>query len=418
MEGVGTFVRLNVAFPLFKMSSKSTAVAWIGIPRAPHIQDQRLWGVTFAMSVAGFGLYALYKQEYVHDFTSRLRSAVRAGCNAVDVMTKLTEITHTVLSDVHLFLQSDAEFIPQSLRQVTALLSTREFRNATRSLVMAFFEGLALSGGERVSLQNQPVFENLVERVIVQATRRPDLLSVAVRLATRHATDEIIQLLNVLKSPLHNGTHGNRGTTPLDFLLSRVSTDSGRRVMSSVVTAFTSTLVTVCIEKSRGIRTWDEIFQVISRPNNLRLIYHLAGLSSREFARSMIDGLATRNVPSPLCTEITAEVDYSVPVSSCQSSRIERSPTSEAVANLVDSFVTVTKDEQSRKFMYQFVGQAFAEVVKVLIKDFVNWFHKSVLSDVMDWSIDILYEFMIFCCIPLVHVFSTSLAIQTYPYEG
>lgn len=406
------------------MNSKSPVVAWIGIPRAPHIHDRKLWSLSIALSVAGFGLFALYRQEHVSEFSSKLRRAVRAGRNAVDVMTKLTEISHTVLSDVHLYLESNTDAVPQSLRQVSALLSTQEFRGAMRSLVMAFFEGLALSGGERTSLESQPVFENLVERIIVRATRRPDLLSIAVRLATRHAADELLQILNVLKSPLNGtGASRSRGNTPLDVLIARVATENGRKVMSSVVTAFTSTLVTVCIEKSRGVNTWDDVFQVIARPANLRVIHQLAGVSSREFARSMIDSLADVRprtiIPrGPITTEITADVDYSIQPAPVRRTEVERSPASQAVSNLVDSFVTVAHNEESRRVLYQFCGYAVAEVIKVLFLDFVRWFRQSVFADLLKFCLALVYEFLLFCSIPLVHTLTTSLSIQSCPAEG
>jgi len=291
-----------------------------------------------------------------------------------------------------------------------------------RSLVMAFFEGLAVSGGERTSMENQPIFENLVERIIVRATRRPDLLSIAVRLATRNAADELLQLLNVVKSPFNGtGSPHSRTQAPLDVLLSRMATENGRRVMSTVVAAFTSTLVTVCIEKSRGISTWDDIFAVIARPANLRVIHQLVGVSSREFGRTVIDSLAESRqralVPrGPISTEITAEVDYAPRPNLMY--RPERSQASQAVSTLVDSFVAVSHNEESRRVLYQFCGYAVAEVIKVLLLDFIRWCRQSVVSDLLIFSAALLYDLLLFCSIPLIHMLTTSLSIQSYPLEG
>jgi len=406
--------------------NRSAVVAWIGIPRAPHIRDRKLWSFSIALSVAGFGLYALYRREHVAEFSSELLKVFKASRNAVDVVTSLSEISHRVLSDLNIFLQSDKESVPLSIRQITTLLSTQEFQNATRTLVMAFFEGLAKSGGYDGS-QSTPVLENLVERIMLRATRRPDLMSLVVRLTTRHATDEILSLLTVLKAPLSPG----RGSgSALDLVLSRVASESGRKIMSSVVTAFTSTLVTVCLDKASGVNSWDEVFRVVSRPASMRLIQQVAGVSSREFAKTVIEGLnGTRSQSrSAVCTEITAEVDYSaVPaqVSNIHSIKMKRiaagvvqvakaesSHASKTVSNLVESFVDVAKNEDSREVLYKFCGKAMAEVIKLLLLDFIHWFRRSVFQDAIVFTASTSYQFLIMCAVIFSHVSSTGLAIQ------
>ena len=412
---------MHATFPShIPMDARSAIVAYFGLPHVPTLQNRRLWSLSVALSVTGFGLYALYQQERIHEFSTKLRRAVRAGLNAVDTVSRLAEISGTLVSDIQTYLESDAKCIPRSISRTTELMTTPEFRTAARSLVMAFFEGMAVSGGDETSLKSHDVLENLVERVIVRATRRPDLLSLAIRLATRHGAEELLQVLSDFKSPLI-GSQTGHASTPIDLMLSLMSTPNGRCVMSSIVTAFASTLVTVVIEKSQGVDSWDEIFRVISRPNNMRFISQLAGVSSREFARSLVHALTdTRprgSQHAPVCTEIRAEVDYPVPpvpapVRRPQSEPLLQSVTADTVSSLAKSIAVVAQDEDHRQLFYQFCGRASADLAKILLSDFLKWFHRRICTDCVVHLGSLLFEFLLFCAIPLIYVLSTSLSMD------
>ena len=402
------------------MDARSAIVAYFGLPHTPTLQNRRLWSLSVAFSVTGFGLYALYKQERIYEFSKNVRSAVRAGRNAVDTMSRLAEISGTLVSDIQTYLESNTKSVPQSISRTTELMTTPEFRTAARSLVMTFFEGMAVSGGDETALQSHDVLENLVERVIVRATQRPDLLSLAIRLATRHSAEELLQVLGAVKSPLIGSQTGHT-STPIDLMLSLMATPNGRCVMSSIVTAFASTLVTVVVEKSQGVDSWDEILRVISRPNNMRFISQLVGVSSREFARSLVHALTdTRprgSQHAPVCTEIRAEVDYSVPpvpapIRRPRSEPLLQSVTMDTVSSLAKSIAVVAQDEDHRQVFYQFCGQAFVNLAKILLSDFLKWFHQRICTDCVFHFGHLLFEFLLFCAIPLIYVLSTSLSME------
>ena len=385
---------VHATFPLrIPMDARSAIVAYFGLPHMPTLQNRRLWSLSVAFSVTGFGLYALYKQERIYEFSKNVRSAVRAGRNAVDTMSRLAEISGTLVSDIQTYLESNTKSVPQSISRTTELMTTPEFRTAARSLVMTFFEGMAVSGGDETAFQNHDVLENLVERVIVRATQRPDLLSLAIRLATRHSAEELLQVLGAVKSPLIGSQTGHT-STPIDLMLSLMATPNGRCVMSSIVTAFASTLVTVVVEKSQGVDSWDEILRVISRPNNMRFISQLVGVSSREFARSLVHALTDMPVrrprPEPPVENATTDI----------------------VSSLAKSIAVVAQDEDHRQVFYQFCGRTFVDLAKVLLSDFLKWFHQRICTDCVFHFGHLLFEFLLFCAIPLIYVLSTSLSME------
>eukprot|EP00210_Caulerpa_lentillifera_P004249 g4053.t1 len=421
------------------MDRKSVMSAWLAIPRPPpHLSDNRIWTLTMAISVSGFGLYALYRHDRVTEFSSKVRTAVKAGRNAMDVLSKLTEISGTLLTELQDFLQTDSKTLPKSVRQISVLMSSSEFRKGARSLVMAFFEGLALSGGDRTSLEANGVFENLVEKIIEKATTRPDLLSIAVRVATRNAAEEIIQALRMTAA---NGVGGafemitsTSQSNAIDLLISRIATFNGRRVMSTVVTAFTTTLATVCFERMQGTNSWDEVFRVISRPGNRRVIHELLGCSTKEFARSMMECLAENRAKSsvrltsaPFMRSEITEVDSqdnvlpsAVRYHAAQiREQADRGAATEAVSNLVQSVVLAARNDECRSFMFQLAGSAFTQVMRALVHDLCLWMYKlcaqkttHFLENCWDFSKNVLYPAVVCHLWFWLYLISTTAAMQ------
>lgn len=418
------------------MDRKNLMSAWLAIPRPPpHLSDRRVWTLTMAISVSGFGLYALYRHDQIFEFSSKVRSAVKAGRDAIDVLSKLTEISGTCLTDLQEFLQADTTTLPKSVRQISVLMTSPEFRKGARSLVMAFFEGLALSGGDRTSLEANGVFENLVEKIIEKATTRPDLLSIAVRVATKNAAEELIQALRLTAASGVLELSSTAQSNALDLIISRIATFNGRRVMSTVVTAFTTTLATVCFERMQGTNAWEEVFTVISRPQNRRVIHELLGCSTKEFARSMMECLAENRAknsvrlnaaPQFLRSEIT-EVDSqdNVLPSAVKHhamqirEQADRGAATEAVSNLVQSVVVAARNDECRSFMFQLAGSAFTQVMRALVQDFCIWLYRLCIQKTVrflehcwDFSENVLYPAIICHLCFWLYLISTTAAMQ------
>lgn len=418
------------------MDRKSLMSAWLAIPRPPpHLSDRRVWTLTMAISVSGFGLYALYRHDQIFEFSSKVRSAVKAGRNAMDVLSKLTEISSTCLTDLQEFLQTDTTTLPKSVRQISVLMTSPEFRKGARSLVMAFFEGLALSGGDRTSLEANGVFENLVEKIIEKATTRPDLLSIAVRMATKNAAEELIQALRLTAASGVLEFSSTAQSNALDIIISRIATCNGRRVMTTVVNAFTTTLATVCFERMQGTNAWEEVFAVISRPPNRRVIHELLGCSTKEFARSMMECLAENRAKNsvrltsapPFVRSEIIEVDSQDNVlpsvvkhhATQIREQADRGAATEAVSNLVQSVVVAARNDECRSFMFQLAGSAFTQVMRALVQDFCLWLYRLCIQKTVrflehcwDFSENVLYPAIICHLCFWLYLISTTAAMQ------
>lgn len=87
--------------------------------------------------------YRAYKSETVHSgkrYLSRLRAALQ---KYTDALATGGDVCSSLVQDLQLFLQSEGDDIPRSLRQLTKLIQSPEVVATTSSTVAAVYNGIA-----------------------------------------------------------------------------------------------------------------------------------------------------------------------------------------------------------------------------------------------------------------------------------
>ncbi|CAI9752923.1 unnamed protein product [Fraxinus pennsylvanica] len=241
-----------------------------------YTKRKKKWILVFG--ALGFTSYRIYNSPSVVKKRKRLLKLLGALVSVAEMVSDSAETIGIISNDFKEFIQSDSNRIPNSLKQISKITRSDEFSHSVNSITKALTVGI-LRGYKSEAMQNDAsVSESsgFSERVMNKlfSDSGSGFASVVVGSFARN-------LVMAFYSDRQHKTGSNLdGFVNLDNLsmepdyqsISRwievANEDKCRELIGYCIQLFVSTAVSVYLEKTMHINTYDEIFSGLTNPKH------------------------------------------------------------------------------------------------------------------------------------------------------
>ncbi|KAF2591483.1 hypothetical protein F2Q70_00041916 [Brassica cretica] len=199
---------------------------------SPH--KRRKWLILMAVScVSGYGVYKVYHSLSVTTKRKRLIKILGAFLSVAELISDSAETMTTVSQDVKRFLNSDSDNIPNSLKQIAKI---------------ATFESTGIG--------SEP---SVVDRVVDKAFSEE---------GGRFVSAVVGSFAKNLVLGFHSKEVKNSDSEETPQWVKLLGDDKCRELLSDCIERFTSTAVSVYLDKTMDINTYDQIFEGLTNPKH------------------------------------------------------------------------------------------------------------------------------------------------------
>ncbi|XP_057947832.1 protein PHLOEM PROTEIN 2-LIKE A10-like [Malania oleifera] len=216
-----------------------------------------------AFGFTGYGAYRVYHTPAVAQKRQRLFKLLGALISVADAVSDSAETVGFISKDLKQFLKSDSDEIPKSFKQISKITRSEEFSESvvrvTRALTGGILGGYQL--GAANSIDGRTDNSGFTDKVFNKffTTAGSGFASVVVGSFAR----------NLVMAFYADGAMGiDLESTSVQRWLTLLCSDKCRALIGDCVQMFVSTAVTVYLNKTMDINTYDEIFKGLTNPNH------------------------------------------------------------------------------------------------------------------------------------------------------
>ncbi|KAL0748184.1 hypothetical protein Bca101_030186 [Brassica carinata] len=217
---------------------------------SPH--RRRKWLILLSLlGVSSYGAYKVYNSPYIAAKRKRLTNLFEGIASFAELVTDSAETITLVSRDLKQFLESDSDEIPNSLKQIAKIAKSKEFTDSISRVSEAVAVGV---------LRGYNIDNN------VEAESNPSVLF------SEAGTGFVSVLVGSFAKNLVLGFYEVESsvetTSTKPRWMSLLCDDKFREVLADCIERFTSSAVTVYIEKTAGVNTYDQIFSGLTNPKH------------------------------------------------------------------------------------------------------------------------------------------------------
>ncbi|CDY22602.1 BnaC08g42360D [Brassica napus] len=224
---------------------------------SPH--KRRKWLILMAVScVSGYGVYKVYHSLSVTTKRKRLIKILGAFLSVAELISDSAETMTTVSQDVKRFLNSDSDNIPNSLKQISKIATSDEFTSSLSTVSQAVTVGVSRGRSSFESTGTGPE-PSLVDRVVDKAFSEE---------GGRFLSAVVGSFAKNLVLGFHSKDVKNDSEEMTPQWVRLLGDDKCRELLSDCIERFTSTAVSVYLDKTMDINTYDQIFEGLTNPKH------------------------------------------------------------------------------------------------------------------------------------------------------
>ncbi|KAL1344948.1 hypothetical protein HN51_018749 [Arachis hypogaea] len=211
---------------------------------------------------SGYGAYKAYHSPSVARKRERLMKLVKAFVSLSELVAESSETIATVSKDLNRFLNSDSDEIPNSLKQLSKIATSKECSASVNKVSEAVTIGLLLGLKTQQSNGKSPEFitnpncatDRVLEKLFSKA-------------GTGFASVVVGSFARNLVLGLQSAESGVASSDSPAWL-NVISDERCGKVIGDVVQVFVSTAVAVFLDKTMDVNNFDEMFAGMTNPKH------------------------------------------------------------------------------------------------------------------------------------------------------
>ncbi|XP_010470231.1 PREDICTED: protein PHLOEM PROTEIN 2-LIKE A10 [Camelina sativa] len=321
-------------------------------------QRRKKWLILVAVfGVSGYGVYRVYNSQYIARKTKRLSKLFSGIVSFAELVIDSAETISIVSRDLKEFLNSDSDEIPNSLKQLAKITKSKEFSDSlarvSEAVAIGVFRGYN-------SDQEKEANSSFVDRVFSE--EGAGFVSVVVGSFAK----------NLVLGFYSNETDQSDTDSSKPRWMSLLSDEKCRELLADCIEMFTSSAVSVYIEKTVGINTYDQSFSGLTNPKH------------RDSARDVLVSVCN----GALETFMRTSHDVFTSSGEKNDSYVRKSSNREDSGNgWAEALSSTLAVPSNRKFMFDVTGRVTLETMRSVLE-----FVILKMSQSFKRSLDVIHE--------------------------
>lgn len=235
-----------------------------------YVRRKKKWILILcAVGLGGFSAYKLYHAPSVARKRKRLSKLLSAFVSVAESLSESADTIGIVSRDVKVFLESDSDQIPNSLKQISKIARSEHLSESLVSVTRAVtvgvlrgYESMNRTGGDQTG---SSVVDRVLDKMLTPAGS--GFASVVLGSFARN----LVLAFYSDQQHNHSGGESNSINSNSETVLAWVDVVCGDRcgeLIGNCVQLFVSTAVAVYLDKTMHINTYDDFFAGLTNPKH------------------------------------------------------------------------------------------------------------------------------------------------------